>query len=336
MTLKEFLTSKLFVRHLILAIASGIVLLWVAMRFLDLYTMHGRTITVPDLSGLTVEEAAEELTDMNLRYVVNDSIFDDFNPKGSIVRQDPEPGSEVKRNRAIYLTKVSIVPEKVPMPELIDLSFRQAIALLNAYGLNVGKLAYRPDIAQNAILQQRLDGEDIEPGTLIEKGSAIDLVIGMGLGEALVEVPLVIGMTRREAISALHAVSLSVGIEDFLDDQNDNPRVYQQTPDPTLQSQILQAGSSVNLVFRSGTLFDFEQYLSGRITVTIPILFGKTPDEVRTMLEENFLVLGNETFEGNVSREDARAYRQLPDYGDNGRIKRGDVVDVWYRSIDDF
>jgi len=336
MTLKEFLTSKLFVRHLILAIASGIVLLWVAMRFLDLYTMHGRTITVPDLSGLTVEEAAEELTDMNLRYVVNDSIFDDFNPKGSIVRQDPEPGSEVKRNRTIYLTKVSIVPEKVPMPELIDLSFRQAIALLNAYGLNVGKLAYRPDIAQNAILQQRLDGEDIEPGTLIEKGSAIDLVIGMGLGEALVEVPLVIGMTRREAISALHAVSLSVGIEDFLDDQNDNPRVYQQTPDPTLQSQILQAGSSVNLVFRSGTLFDFEQYLSGRLTVTIPMLFGKTPDEVRTMLEENFLVLGNETFEGNVSREDARAYRQLPDYGDNGRIKRGDVVDVWYRSIDDF
>lgn len=336
MTLKEFLKSKLFVRHLLLVIATGVALLWLSMSLLGLYTMHGRTIKVPDLTGLTVEEAAEILRDMNLRYVVNDSIFDDFNPKGSIVKQNPEQGSDVKRNRTIYLTKVAILPEKVPMPELIDLSFRQAIALLNAYGLNVGRLAYRPDIAQNAILQQKFNGVEIEPGMLIEKGSAIDLVIGMGLGEDFVEVPLLIGMTRREAISALHAVSLSVGIEDFIDNQNDNPRVYQQTPDPTLQSQILQVGTSVNLVYRSGTLFDFEQYLAGRHTISIPMLFGKTPDEVRAVLEENFLVLGNETFEGNVSRADARVHRQMPDYGENGRIKKGDTVDIWYRSIDDF
>ncbi|HSV87474.1 MAG TPA: PASTA domain-containing protein [Bacteroidales bacterium] len=336
MTLKEFLTSKLFIRHLLLSIPVGIVFLWIAMSFLDIYTLHGRTITVPDLKGLTVEEASEKLKDLNLRYHINDSIFDDFNPRGSIVRQDPDKGSEVKRNRTIYLTKVAILSEKVPMPALIDLSFRQALALLNAYGLDVGNLEYRPDIAQNAILQQKFRAQEIEPGTLIEKGSSIDLVIGMGLGEALVEVPLLIGMTRREAISALHAVSLSLGTEDFLDDKNDNPMVYQQTPDPTLQIQTLQAGSSVNLVYRSGNLFDFEEYLAGMLTVTVPMLFGKTPEEVRAVLAQNFLELGNETFEGNVSKEDARVYMQMPDYGENGRIKKGDRIDVWYRSIDDF
>lgn len=319
-----------------LAAAAGIVVLWVSLKLLDAYTLHGRSITVPDLSGLTEREVATVLRKMDLRYMINDSIFDDERPKGTIAAQDPAPGKEVKKNRTIYLTKIAVLPEMVPMPDLTDLSLRQAMALLEAYGLNVGNMEYRHDIAQNAVLQQKFNQGNIEPGTLVEKGTAIDLVIGSGLGEAMVAVPLLIGKSRNEAIALLSSLSLNVGTEEFLDDETDNPAVYQQTPDPTSRRHHLQAGSAVNLVYRSASRFNFEEYLEGLLSIPIPMLFGKSPEEVRETLTENLLELGNETFENNVSRQDAKAYRQEPEYDQDGLIRKGSKVDVWYRSVDQF
>lgn len=336
MSLWEFVKSKVFLRNVLLAAAAGIVVLWVSLKLLDIYTHHGRTITVPDLNGLTEQEASTILRKMDLRYTINDSIFDDTSPKGTIASQDPLPGIEVKKNRTIYLTKVAVLPEMVPMPNLVDLSMRQALALLEAYGLKVGNMEYRHDIAQNAVLDQKFNNGKIEPGTSVEKGTAIDLVIGRGLGETTVRVPSLLGKPRYEAIDALHAVSLNVGTEEFLDDQDDDPRVFQQSPDPNMQRQHLLAGSSVNLTYRSGRRFDFDEYLSEMENVSVPLLYGKNPEEVRASLEENSLVLGNETFEKNVSRQNARVYKQEPDYNQDVLVRKGSKVDVWYRSIDQF
>jgi len=333
MSYREFFKSKLFVQHLLLAIAAGIVVLWVMLKLLDAYTMHGRSTTVPDLTGLTEKEVSTILRKMDLRYVVNDSIFDDNLPKGTIASQDPAPGAAVKKNRTIYLTKIAILPEMVPMPNLVDLSLRQAMALISSYGLKIGSMEYRHDIAQNAILQQKFNFGNIEPGTLIEKGTAIDLVIGRGLGEMMVAVPVVIGMTRNEAIATLNALSLNVGTEEFIDGEDDSPRVYQQSPDPTSRRHFLQAGTTVNLVYRSDSQFDFNQYLSSLLSVPVPMLFGKNPDEVLEALRENSLELGNETFENNVSRQDARVFRQEPEYDQDALVRKGTKINVWYRSI---
>ncbi len=332
----DFVKSKRFLRHALLAAAAGIVVLWVMLKLLDVYTLHGRSITVPDLSGLTESEVATVLRKMDLRYTVNDSIFDDERPKGTIAAQDPAPGIEVKKNRTIYLTKIAVLPEMVPMPDLTDLSMRQAMALLDAYGLKVGNMEYRHDIAQNAVLQQKFNQGNIEPGTLVEKGTAIDLVIGRGLGEAMVAVPLLIGKSRNEAIATLSSLSLNVGTEEFLDGEAESPTVYQQTPDPTSRRQHLQAGSSINLVYRSASRFDFDEYMESLLTMPIPLLYGKSPEEVIETLTENSLELGNETFENNVSRQDARVYRQEPEYDQEGLIRKGTKVDVWYRPVDQF
>ncbi|MEE4176410.1 MAG: PASTA domain-containing protein [Bacteroides sp.] len=332
----DFVKSKVFLRQVLLAAAAGIVVLWVSLKLLDIYTLHGRTITVPDLNGLTEQEASTILRKMDLRYTLNDSIFDDSKPKGTIANQDPSPGIEVKKNRTIYLTKVAVLPEMVPMPNLVDLSMRQAMALLEAYGLKIGNMEYRHDVAENAVLEQKFNNGKIEPETMVEKGTAIDLVIGRGLGETTVAVPSLLGKTRSEAIAALHSVSLNVGNEEFLDNENDDPRVFQQSPDPTVQRHYLLAGSAVNLTYRSGNRFDFEEYLSEMQSIPVPLLFGKDPDEVRATLEENMLELGNETFENNVSRQNARVYRQEPEYNQDVLVKKGSKVDVWYRSIDQF
>ncbi len=336
MSIISFIKSKTFRNHILLAIAVIIALLWLSLKALDYYTMHSKTITVPDLDGMQTEEAERTLKDMNLRAVINDSIFDSEREKGSVATQNPAPGNEVKKNRTIYLTTVAILPEMVAIPDLTDLSLRQALAMLETHGLQAGRLEYVPNIARNAVLQQKYNQGTIEPGTMVEKGTRIDLVLGDGAADTRVYVPLLIGKTREEAIQLINSSSLNVGQEVFLDDEPEGLRVYSQSPSVHEQRQRLEMGSTVDLYYRSDSIFDFEEYLTETLSVETPDLIGKSPEEVFQVLRENFLVTGDEVFDNNVPVTQARSYRQDPDPLDQPIIMRGESIDVWYRHKDEF
>jgi eukaryotic-like serine/threonine-protein kinase len=330
MNLITFLKSKTFRLHLIIAIVSGIVLLWVSLKMLDQFTRHGRTVEVPNLVGLNREQAQQVLKRMNLRPVINDSIFDTTREKGSVASQNPLAGAEVKKNRTIYLTTVAILPEMVAMPDLTDLSFRQAQALLQAHGLLVGQLEYVPNIARNAVLQQKFNRGTIQPGTSIEKGTAINLVLGTGVGSSFVTVPLVIGKTREEAIALINSSSLNVGQEVYLDDTNENLRVYQQSPNALKIREKVSMGSTIDLYYRSTETFNFDEYTKEILSAATPNLIGKTPWEVQEILESSLLILGEEVFENNATTQNARVYRQSPDSKEQPTILRGSQIDIWY------
>jgi eukaryotic-like serine/threonine-protein kinase len=317
-------------------LAAGIALLWFSLKMLDVYTMHGKTITVPELEGMTPDEAQRVLKRANLRLVLNDSIFDTNREKGTIASQNPEPGTEVKKNRTIYLTMVALLPEMIPMPDLTDLSLRQALALLETYGLKVGRLEHVPNIARNAVLQQKYNNGTIEPGTLIEKGTSIDLVLGTGVADSNVPVPLLIGKTRAEATNLLNLASLNVGQEVFLDEDEENVRVFRQSPNVLNSREYLPLGSTVDLYYRSVEEFDFEEYLNETLSVTTPDLYGKSPEDVFQILQDMNLSLGEEVFERNVSVENARVFRQEPDFSNTPTILRGSKINIWYRDLKDF
>ena len=97
-----------------------------------------------------------------------------------ILRQDPYPNSKVKTNRKIYLTIVSTNPEKTIMPDLKYLTLRQAVSILESTGLKTGRISYIPTFDQDAVQQQSFEGRVIDPGTKLDKGSVIDLTVGMG------------------------------------------------------------------------------------------------------------------------------------------------------------
>jgi eukaryotic-like serine/threonine-protein kinase len=336
MSIKSFITSKTFRNHILLAAAAIIVLLWVSLKALDLYTMHGRTITVPNLEGLQTDEAERLLENMNLRVKINDSIFDTTREKGSVATQNPAPGIEVKKDRTIYLTTIAVLPEMIAMPDLTDLSLRQALAMLETHGLQAGRLEYVPNIARNAVLQQKFNQGTIEPGTMIEKGTRIDLVLGDGAADTRVYVPLLIGKTRDEAIQLLNSSSLNVGQEFYLDEETTNVRVYRQSPNVTDRRERLEMGSTVDIYYRSDSIFDFDEYLTETLSISTPDLRMKSPEEVFRILRDAFLVVGNEVFENNVPVSQARAYRQDPDPEEQPTIMRGESINVWYRRADDF
>lgn len=179
--------------------------------FLRIYTHHGKTISVPDFKGVMPARAQQIAKHNNLQLQIVDSTFIDYMPKGSIVDQNPRPGTHVKENRTIFITTNAFNRAKVKMPKLVGLSYRQGKATLEMQGLRVGQLIYRPDFAKNNILKQMYNGETITDGTLVEKGSTIDLVLGDGHGNNSTPLPNLIGMNKFEAINELNNAYLNVG-----------------------------------------------------------------------------------------------------------------------------
>jgi beta-lactam-binding protein with PASTA domain len=80
----------------------------------------------------------------------------------------------------VYLTIVTLIPEKTSMPDLRDLTLRQAQSILETSGLKMGKLVFIKAFDEDAVQDQMHGGRVIAPGTKIDKGTVIDLKVGMG------------------------------------------------------------------------------------------------------------------------------------------------------------
>lgn len=262
MSLGRFLISKIFFKHLLIVFGITIAIVLILWKGLAIYTLHGKHLTLPDYTGLTITEIKEYGIGKEFRFVVLDSIYDNNLPKGSIVSQDPPANSRVKKDRKIYLTTVAFLPEQVRMPDLVDLTFRQALSTLETYGLKVGRLDYVPDIAKNAVLQQLYDGEVIEPGTFIAKGSHIDLVMGQGLGKERIPVPFLLGLTEEEARRIILENFLNVGatIYEAEKEGDTTARIYRQNP-VWREDAYLRMGQQIDLWYRSELEFDFDSLL---------------------------------------------------------------------------
>ncbi len=250
----RFLGSKVFFKNLGIMVVLTILLVWIALKLVDTYTLHGKSITVPDFTGVKMQELSEFVDDKALEFVIVDSIYSTVHAKGSVINQDPKPNTKVKNGRTIYLTVIAMMPEKVTMPDLKDLTLRQAIARLETYGLKVGKLKYVPDMARNNVLKQKHNGEIIKPGTSIEKGKKIDLVLGKGLSFKTTHVPDLYGKTRNEAIRLINAASLNIGLETFENDVDKlEAIVYKQSPKADIDVRL---GAEIDLWYRSIDYFD--------------------------------------------------------------------------------
>ncbi len=264
-----FLKKKNFYKHLLIAVVLTVILLWVSLKMLDIYTRHGDVFVVPDFNGKTLEQLKEEGFDDYFDFQVIDSVYDKKLPKGSVFMQNPEPGSKIKKGRRMYLTIVAAMPEKVAMPDLKNLSLRQALVTLEVNGLKAGNLKYVDYFARNAVIDQMINEEPVEPGTEIYKGTVIDLVVGKGDMEVYVPMPFLIGKTPQEALHDLHYASLNIGAETYLDDDIKNAKVYKTEP-PQLSDVKLKLGDTINIWYRSSELFDFESYLNEILGDTIP------------------------------------------------------------------
>jgi beta-lactam-binding protein with PASTA domain len=237
-----------------LLLQTGIIAAVIAVLFLGFFfvylpytTNHGQTITVPDVSKLSVDEMRNILDDRNLRYEVTDCTFVAGAQPLTVIEQYPRANAKVKEDRKIYLKVTKRVAPMVAMPSLVDMIDRSAIRMLESMGLQEGDRTYVPDVAKNSVLRQLYNGKEIAAGTPIPKGSKIDLEIGDGLGNTMFDIPNVVGLPLDEAEAAIRGSNLKIGTKISVDDpEKEVGTVVRQRPEARPGERI-RVGETMDL-----------------------------------------------------------------------------------------
>ncbi len=237
------------------AIALLIFLLFAFFTSLDWITHHGDVKKVPSVVGRNIEEAEQILKSQGFDVAVQDSVYVDTAARASVIKQSPDADAVVKINRTIYLTINRTEAPLVNMPDLRGFSFLSAQLYLQSLGLKLGDTTYTPDIAKNAVKDQLYNGKTIEPGTKVNMGSAISLILGDGISDNDMDVPDIVGMTFSQAKDYLTTLNISIGAIVPNTDVTDtgNAFVYRQSPATTSSNS---AGESTKNKISPGQVVD--------------------------------------------------------------------------------
>ncbi len=251
MSLKQFLTSRLFFRHFALSVTIAAVTVLIVLLALKFYTRHGESLPVPDLLGMTEDQFSVVLDKSNLKYVIVDSTYKEEVVAGGVIDQVPDAGMHVKRNRKIFITINAVAPEQVSVPPLTDISMRQSLAQLESVGLLPGTITYKPSEYHNLVLEANFNGRRVITGEMLPKGSQINLVVGTGDGRGSVSLPELKGLTLDLARTILIDSMLTLGAVIY--DQSVvsridtlQARIWKQHPDRS-GSPFVSIGSSVDV-----------------------------------------------------------------------------------------
>lgn len=239
---------KTILLNSVIAIVVTIILIIALILGLRHYTEHGQEVVVPRVANLYLEEAKIIAASEGLHIEVIDSTYSTKTPLGTIVEQNPMAGARAKHGRTIYVIQNARYRRPIVLPELRDLSLRQAETTIRVLGLQIEEIIYEPSIYKNIVLDIRQDDTPIVGGTRLEEGSSITLVVGKGKGTKQVAIPTITGKSLEEARSWLLTNSLSLGSVEYdiepTDETKDQYVVYQQIPE---SGTVVVEGATVNI-----------------------------------------------------------------------------------------
>jgi beta-lactam-binding protein with PASTA domain len=236
----------------------GVAMIILLIVWLNIYTRHGQSRPVPEVRGLTIEEASRIVAKNKMRFQIIDSVYTSFVPRGCVAEQIPLPGHRVKKGRMIKVTINAKNPEMVAVPDLVGLPIRQAISVINTAGLEIGQLQYLPDLTVDFVLKQTMHGREVSPGDSVQKGMVIDLVLGRGLSSQRTYIPRLTGFTLERARTEILGASLNLGAYVFdptVITSTDSviAFVYKQNPEYNEDAKA-QLGSSIYIWLTTDTL----------------------------------------------------------------------------------
>ena len=226
MTIKEFFsfkTNKFFWVNIIAMIVVVVVMIFGVLKWLDIHTHHGETVAVPDVKGMTVDEAAKMFRNHGLVYVISDTKYVKDKAAGIILELKPGVGEKVKEGRTVYLTVNTLDVPLRAIPDVADnSSLRQAQAkLLNAgFKLNQVQLV---NGEKDWVYGVKYQGRQLAAGEKIPVGSSLTLMVGNGSGDR--------GEKPHQIFSDLHEVLL-IGVYHLCYTTEIIPYEFQQQVQP--------------------------------------------------------------------------------------------------------
>ncbi|MDR1407860.1 MAG: PASTA domain-containing protein [Tannerella sp.] len=181
-TYQKFMRMPIFF-HLSAAILLFLLLVILVLKSLSIYTRHNQAVIVPDVKGLQIEEATVFFASNGLRYQIADSIYSREVSPGAIVELMPVAGSKVKDGRIIFVTVNAKGEQRVELPDVADLSYRQAYALLQARGFTSIETKYVPGRYRDLAIKVESNGRTLKPGETIPISARLVLSVSDGVPE---------------------------------------------------------------------------------------------------------------------------------------------------------
>lgn len=182
-TFKEFFSFKnnrFFWLNLIAMVVVIVAAAWGTLQWLDSYTRHGEAVVVPDVKGMNLRIAENELDKQSLKSIVIDSSYVKGIAPGAILEQNPAGGSKVKSGRTVYLTVNADSAPKVAIPDVMDnSSLRQAEAKLRALGFKIAEPEYISG-EKDWVYSIKYRGRDLKAGEKVPHEAVLTLTVGNG------------------------------------------------------------------------------------------------------------------------------------------------------------
>ena len=172
--------NNIYIKNILAAILVAILLIVGTLKWLDIYTKHGKAVIVPDVRGLQEAQAAPFFESNSMRYTVVDSVYNASAAPGSIMETIPHAGTKVKEGRNIQVTINAYAPRKLIVPEVKDRSVRHALSMLHAAGFSNVSLEYVPASFKDLVISLNLGIETVHGGDRLPANSKLVLKAGNG------------------------------------------------------------------------------------------------------------------------------------------------------------
>lgn len=165
------------------------------------------TVIVPDIAGKDVVSVLRLMTELGLNTKVKGSEYSADVPTNHVIFQEPRPGVEIKKDRDVRII-ISKGAKTVVAPKLKGLSIQQARIILSENGLCLGN---QSRVFDGNIRKEEIISQTPSPGSNIERGRCVDLLLSLGGRPAAYKMPDVIGRPIEDAFLLMDAVGFRLG-----------------------------------------------------------------------------------------------------------------------------
>jgi eukaryotic-like serine/threonine-protein kinase len=260
-------------------------------------------VVVPDVIGLTLEEASEVIESAEMTVGPITERTDEEVAAGLIIEQSPTEGTEAPKDSEVSLV-ISLGPDVSEVPDLVGMTESDALRVVNDAGFRPEiQREYNGDVAEGQVFQQSPEAGELAPPEAV-------ITIVVSRGKQLVRVPDVVGQSRSNATSTLQGAGFRVNVIEEFSDTVSVDRVISQSPEGGVS---LDAGATVTI-----------RVSKGRDEVTVPDVIELSESQARSDLRAAGLEV---QVNYQVSPDDDVVLTQDPLPGQ--KVRRGSTVTIW-------
>lgn len=258
-----------------IAVLVFVLILGLSVNRIMLALLHSRPeVVVPKLEGKSLMDALRMVSELNLSLQQESIDFDESLPAGTIIRQHPPSGMQVRSGRAIRVI-VSKGGQVVFIPDIVGRPIAEAQSMLAGDGIQMGAIneMYSTDIPKGTVMTQNPSS-----ATVATRGAMVDVSVSKGMPPAgLPLLPDFIGQASSSVQEWAGGVGAAVKMKENAKAVGPAGTVVKQEPEP---GQPLMEGQDIRI-----TVVPLSSNSSSRFTYVVPRDAGDVT--VRIMARDN-------------------------------------------------